>query len=318
MIGWSDPGLRRIIRLMGPAILGSAAVQINVVVNTNFASQLSDVVRGPDGPVSWLGYSFRFMQLPLGLFGVAMATATLPSIARSAASGNFDEFRRTLSRSLATVFLLTVPSSVGLIVLGQSIIGAIYQGGRFELYDTRQTASALSFFAVGLAGYSGVKVLTPAFYALNDARTPMLVSLSSVLINYAAASTMIYVAGFGHAGLALTTSLVALFTFLVQFAVLRSRLGGLYGRDLLRSFLKVIVASMTMGLAVAGSDALLMRWAGVTRFGFLADIAVSIPVGLLVYYRACLLLQVPEVEPAFQALSAPILRRLRGRHGTIQ
>src|SRR6202171_5223076 len=105
---------------MGPAILGNAAVQINVMVNTNFASSISDPVRGTDGPVSWLGYAFRFMQLPLGIFGVAIASATLPSISRSAAANNLDEFRRTLSRSLGLVFLLTVPSSVGLAMLGES------------------------------------------------------------------------------------------------------------------------------------------------------------------------------------------------------
>ena len=106
-----------------------------------------------------------------------------------------DEFRRTLSKSLGMVFLLTLPSSVGLIVLGKSIIGAIYQGGKFQLYDTQQTALALSCYAIGLAGYAALKVLTPAFYALGDARTPMLVSLASIVINYAAASTMIRVAG---------------------------------------------------------------------------------------------------------------------------
>ncbi len=199
-LDWSDPGLQRILKLMVPAILGNAAVQINVMVNTNFASTISDPIRGLDGPVSWLSYAFRFMQLPLGLFGVAMASATLPSIARSVARGEMDEFRRTLSNSLGTVFLLTIPSSVGLVVLGKSIIGAIYQGGRFQLYDTQQTAVALSYYAIGLMGYAALKVLSPAFYALNDARTPMLVSLGSILVNYAAASTMIKFAGLGPRG----------------------------------------------------------------------------------------------------------------------
>ena len=185
---------------MVPAILGNAAVQINVMVNTNFASTIFDPQRGYDGPVSWLSYAFRFMQLPLGLFGVAMASATLPSISRSAAAGRMDEFRSTLSKSLGMVFLLTVPSSVGLIVLGKSIIGAIYQGGKFELYDTQQTAIALSCYAIGLAGYAALKVLTPAFYALGDARTPMIVSLCSIAINYVTAATMIRVAGIRACG----------------------------------------------------------------------------------------------------------------------
>ena len=125
---WIHPGMGQHFRLMVPAILGNAAVQINVMVNTYFASTINDPVRGMDGPVSWLGYAFRFMQLPLGLFGVAIASATLPAIGSSAASGNMDEFRHTLARSLGLVFVLTVPSSVGLVILGRSIIGAIYEG----------------------------------------------------------------------------------------------------------------------------------------------------------------------------------------------
>ena len=185
-INWSDPGLRRIIRMMGPAIIGAAAVQINVMVNTNFATQIEDPIRGADGPVSWLSCAFRFMQLPLGVFGVAIASATLPFISRSAASGRTDEFRRTLSRSLGLVFLLSVPSSVGLAVLGRTMIAAIYEGGKFEPYDTQQTALALTYYAVGLAGYSAIKVLVPAFYAIGDSRTPMIISLVSIGVNLGA------------------------------------------------------------------------------------------------------------------------------------
>ena len=249
-----DPGLVRIFRLMVPAILGNAAVQINVMVNTNFASTIVDPVRGMDGPVSWLSYAFRFMQLPLGLFGVAMASATLPSISRSAAAGNMEEFRRTLSKSLGMVFLLTLPSSVGLAVLGKSIIGAIYQGGRFQLYDTQQTALALSFYAIGLAGYAALKVLNPAFYALGDARTPMLVSLGSIVVNFATAATMIRFAGLGHAGLALSTSVVALFGFFLLFEILRRRIGGVYGRELAAGIGKVLIASLVMAGVTALSS----------------------------------------------------------------
>jgi putative peptidoglycan lipid II flippase len=177
---------------MGPAIIGSSSVQINVLVNTFFATSIYDPVRGMDGATSWLQFAFRFMQLPLGLFGVAIATATLPAIGRSAASGNTEEFRETLARSLGLVFVLTVPSSVGLIVMGRSIIGAIYEGRRFEAYDTQQTALALACYALGLAGYAAVKILTPAFYVMKDSRTPMLVSLASIVINVGVAYAMVH------------------------------------------------------------------------------------------------------------------------------
>ncbi len=311
MLNWSDPGLQRILRLMVPAILGNAAVQINVMVNTNFASTIYDPVRGLDGPVSWLSYAFRFMQLPLGLFGVAMASATLPSIARSVAQGHMDEFRRTLSHSLGTVFLLTIPSSVGLMVLGKSIIGAIYQGGRFQLYDTQQTALALSYYAIGLMGYAALKVLSPAFYALDDARTPMLVSLASILINYAGASTMVRLAGLRHAGLALSTSAVALFGFVVLFAILRKRIGGIYGRELTARVGKIALAAGMMGAAIFVSSRGMEMWLGVSQMARLADLAVSLPIGLLVYYAACRVLGLTEIDSVICAFARPVQRRLR-------
>ena len=309
-LDWSDPGLVRIMRLMVPAILGNAAVQINVMVNTNLASTIFDPHRGFDGPVSWLSYAFRFMQLPLGLFGVAMASATLPSISRSAAAGHMNEYRRTLSKSLGMVFLLTIPSSIGLMVLGKSIIGGIYQGGRFQIYDTEQTALALSCYSIGLAGYAALKVLNPAFYALGDARTPMLVSLASILINFATAVTMIRVFHFRQAGLALATSVVALFGFVVLFAILRKRIGGVHGRDLAWGIGKVSAASILMGAVITVTTHLMELRMGVSQFARLADLAVSIPIGLVVFYAACRLLGVTELDMAIRALAAPIRRRL--------
>lgn len=310
-LDWSHPGLRQIIRLMAPAIIGSAAVQINVMVNTNFASTVMDPLRGPDGPVSWLSYAFRFMQLPLGLFGVAIASATLPAVSRSAATGDLEQFRDTLSRSLGLVFLLTVPSSVGLAVLGRPLIGAIYEGGRFEPYDTIQTAHALTAYAVGLAGYAAVKVLTPGFYALGDARTPMLVSLSSIAVNYVAAWSMTRRAGMRHTGLALATSTVMLFSVVALFWKMRRRLGGLHGRRLASGLLRIGVASAAMGLIVAACCGPLEARLGPGRAACLVQLAVGVPLGAASYYLLCRLLRVGELESASRALAAPLSRLLR-------
>ena len=123
-------GLHTILKLMGPAVLSGISVQINMLVNTNFAAGLTDAAgHVMNGPVSWLSYAFRFQQLPLGLFGISIASATLPRIARSAAHRNLDEFRETLSRSMVMILLMTIPSSVGLAVLGESMIGLVYQHG---------------------------------------------------------------------------------------------------------------------------------------------------------------------------------------------
>jgi len=309
-VNLSHPGLRNILQLMGPAIVGNASVQVNVMVNTNFASSITDAAGHViNGPVSWLGYAFRFMQLPLGLFGVAIASATLPSVSRSAATGNMDEFRETLARSLGMIFLLTIPSSVGLAVLGDSMIAAVYQGGKFRAYDTHQTALALSCYAIGLAGYAATKVLAPAFYALNDARTPMLVSLASILVNITAASSMVKLAGLGHAGLALSTSLVALFGSVVLFEVIRRRIGRLDGHHLSAAFLKIMASSAFMGAACALSSRLVQHWIGVSRAARVADLAISVPVGLLVFLAAAKLFRLPELEAARRALITPVARR---------
>jgi putative peptidoglycan lipid II flippase len=305
----SDPGLRRIVRLMAPAIIGNAAVQINIMINTNFASFVEDPLRGPNGPVSWLGWAFRFMQLPLGLFGVAIGNATLPAVSRSLASGNHEEFRRTLSRSLGTVFLLTIPSSIGLVVLGRQIVGAIYQGGKFDAYDTEQTALALSCYAVGLAGYSGIKILNPAFYALNDARTPMVISLLSIAVNFTAATATLRYTDLGHAGLALATSVVTLFSFASLFWILRNKIGGVHGRELVSSTARIAVAAVGMGVVVSASTMAIERWLGLGRVGNLTALAVGIPGGLFCYYMVCRWLSVPELELAKKAVTGP-LRRL--------
>jgi putative peptidoglycan lipid II flippase len=311
ILDFSDPGLRRILVMMGPAILGNAATQINVLVNSNLASELVDPLRGANGSVSWLNYAFRFMQLPLGLFGVAIASATLPAVSRSAAAENWDEFRRTLSRSLGLVFLLTIPSSAGLMLVGQAMIGAVYQGGKFDAYDTQQTALALSCFAAGLSGYSALKVLSPAFYALRDSRTPMLVSLGSVIVNYALARTMVDVLHLGHAGLAISTSGIALFSSVTLFLLMRRRMNGLYGRILWSSLSKAMLATAAMGVVVAFLVRMLAGQA------FLLQLTVAIPVGAVVFYLAARALRVEELAMATEAMAGPLERRLSFLRGKL-
>ena len=306
----SDPGLRQMLLLMGPAVIGAAAVQVNVVVDSIFASQITnDVGAVIDGPVSWLGYAFRFMQLPLGLFGVAVASATLPSISRSAGQGKINEFRETLSRSLGLVFLLTIPSAVGLIVLSRPLVGLVYQRGAFTANDTEQTALALSFYCLGLAGYAAIKVLTPAYYALNDVRIPMAASLVSIFLNYLLNWTFLRVLGWGHGGLAFSTSLVASFNFLALFWLMRNKIGGMEGRRLSWGLLRIVVASALMGFCCWLSSATMQEIFGDGSMGRLLNLIVSVPLGLAVLYGSCRLLRVQELEEAQKA----ILGRLGGR-----
>jgi len=304
----SDPGVRQIIRLMGPAIIGTAAVQVNVFVNTNFASEIIDPATGAvlNGPVSWLNYAFRFMQFPIGVFGVAIATAALPALSRSTADPDYGEFRRTLAHSLALVFLLCIPSAVGLAVLGRPIVALVFEHGRFTAFDTVQTANALAAYSVGLAGYAAVKVLSPAFYALNDTRTPMLISLGSIAVNYTMNSLL--VGPFGHVGLAFSTSTVALVNFLLLAVLIRRRLGRLGGRRLGSSMLRVCAASLPMALTA---------W-------FISELATALPLqgialesiqviggigaAAIVFYVSCRFLGVEELNAAVNAVAGRFAR----------
>ncbi|MEX2300121.1 MAG: murein biosynthesis integral membrane protein MurJ [Bryobacterales bacterium] len=305
----SDPGLRQVMRLMGPAILGAGAVQINIVVNSIFASQITNAAGVViDGPVSWLGYAFRFMQLPLGLFGVAIASATLPAISRSAVEGRIADFRDTLSRSLGLVFLFTIPSAAGLVVLSRPIIGLLFQRGEFTATDTEQTAVALSYYCVGLAGYAAIKVLTPAYYALNDVRIPVLTSIVSIAVNYILNWGFIRILGWGHAGLAFSTSLVATCNFLVLFWLMRNKAGGIDGRRLLASVVKISVASALMAAACWLCYAAIEQRLGESGLGRLVVVMVALPLGLFVLYGACRWMKVNELNAARQA----VLDRLRG------
>lgn len=307
-VDFQHPGLREVLALMGPALLGSASTQINILVNTNFASDMRDAAgMVMNGPVSWLNYAFRFMQFPLGLFGVAIAAATLPEIARSAARHDIREFRDTLTRSLSMVMVLTIPSSAGLAVLGPSIVGAIYQYHKFTAFDTHQTALALSCYAAGLAGYASLKVLVPAFYALKDSRTPMLVSLFSVMVNFLVASFMVRTP-LRHAGLALATSSVSVASFLLLLLILRRKIGSINGDALFTSFWKTSAASAVMGGICYMSSGLIHQWLGTTHTAAFTDLAISIPLGAAVYFALCKAMGIPGAEQMMQ-MAASRLRR---------
>ncbi|HJX11794.1 MAG TPA: lipid II flippase MurJ [Candidatus Binatia bacterium] len=265
-----------------------------------------------NGPVSWLNYAFRFMQFPIGVFGVAIATATLPAIARSAARENMVEFRRTLAYSLVLTFLLCVPSAIGLIVLGRPIVALIFEHGKFTGYDTIQTADALAAYSIGLAGYAAVKVLSPAFYALKDSRTPMLVSLGSIVVNYLMNSML--VRRYGHVGLAMSTSIVALVNFALLMILMRRKLGRIEGRHLSRTFGKICLASFVMAIAVW-----LVNWQISVQLPLrgtllrLVQVPSAIAAGTLSFYFLCRMLRVQEIDQAIGSLGGRWVSRLRNR-----
>lgn len=310
-LSFTDEGVKRVMQLMTPAILGTSAVQINVLVNTLFVS-------GIVGGVSWLGYAFRLMQFPIGLFGVAIGTASVPVLSRMASEGKLDEFRRTLSSSLKLVFLLTLPSACGLIVLGEPIIRLIYERGAFTASSTPMTAYALAGYSIGLTGYAAIKVLSPAFYALNDAKTPMIIAVCSIAVN-ALASYLFrnwlsnygvspeYPSGYGHVGVALATSCVALVNFFALALMMRKRISRIDGRDIIQSFLRIGAAAAVMSLVCYLSYHFLFNRFGVDGFSVkLIEVFVPIILGGITFVLAAKILRVSEINQ----LSNSLMRKL--------
>jgi putative peptidoglycan lipid II flippase len=239
---WRDPGVRRVLILMLPAVIAASAVQINVMVNSIFASYLGD------GPVSWLSYAFRLMQLPLGVFGVAVATVTLPVVSRASALGDTERFRTTLAKAMRLAVFLTLPSAVGLVVLAQPIIALIYQRGKFLDTDSLHTAEALQYYAIGLVGYSCIKVLSPAFYAIDRKWTPMTVSFLSIGLNLFLNWLFIFRLGMGHCGLALSTALSATVNFTLLYLLMTRVSGSLETAEMVSTLSRCILAAIPIGL----------------------------------------------------------------------
>jgi len=252
LIDWRDPAMQRVLVLMGPGTLGLAATQVNVFVNTILATSQGT------GAVSWLNYAFRLMYLPIGLFGVSIATAVLPAVSRHSARRDPDAVRDTLSEGMSLMLVLNVPATVGLMVLATPIVRLIFERHAFTAADTAATAAALQLYALGLLGYSVVRIVSPTFYALGQSRTPVAVSIATVIVN--AVVSVALAPTLGYRGLALGTSIAALFNATVLLVLMHRRLGGLNEGRLLRSFARITIASAMMGLAAVAVDRVLTGW----------------------------------------------------------
>ncbi|MEW6349016.1 MAG: murein biosynthesis integral membrane protein MurJ [Thermodesulfobacteriota bacterium] len=239
---WNDAGMKRIGGLFVPAAFGGAVYQINVLVGTILASML------PSGSVSWLWYADRLVELPLGVFAIALGTAVLPSMSRLAGNGDTQGIAGSVSFALRLIAFFIVPASVGLIVLREPIVAVLFQRGLFTAADTIRTAEALLWYTVGLWAFSGLKVVTQAFFALKDTTTPLRIAVIAVVVNLAAG--VLLMGPMAHSGLALATSLSASANLLILFFMLRQRLGQFPSGELVDSLLRVCGASALMAVAL--------------------------------------------------------------------
>ena len=287
---WNDSGVKQILKLMGPAVIAASVTQVNVVVNAMFAYGVGE------GAVSWLSYAFRLMQLPIGVFGVAVATVTLPALSRAAINGVGEGFAPTLAKGLKLVMFLVFPATVGLVLLAGPIVSVLYERGNFDAADRLATAGALQAYGYGLLFYAGLKVLQPAFYAIEKRWLPMIASIIALVVNIACNYTFVFVFKWGHESLALTTSIVASLNFVFLYLAMMRYAGDIGTKGLLFSFAKIGAATAVMaGLCLLGSK-LIFADLSAMRFVMKAVwLCGLIGVAGAAYLAVALLLRVEEV-----------------------
>ena len=269
------PAIRRIALLMTPAVFGAAVYQINIFVGTLLASLL------PEGSVSYLYYADRLVQLPLGVFGIALATAVLPSLSRQAVANDMEGLRSSFGYALKLVFFITIPAMTGLIVLKEPIVRLLFQRGAFDMATTHFTAEALLYYAVGLWAFSGVRIVVSTFYALQDTKTPVKIAVISLLANIVL--SILLMGPMRHGGLALATSLAAAVNLILLIRSLKKRLGRIGAHDILASVFRSTAAAAVMG-GVIGAIALwgMPKCAGST-WHLVVWVLGSVMLGLLLY-----------------------------------
>lgn len=234
------PGLKKISILILPATMGMAVAQINIFISTILASYLAE------GSITYLYYSMRLIQFPIGIFGVAMGMAVLPTLSEHAVKGDFDSLRSDFSFALRLLFFMTIPAMAGLIALREPIVNMLFQRGKFDYAATIGTSQALLFYSLGIWAMVGVRIVTVSFYSMQDTRTPVKVAVIALLTNIIL--SLIFLGPLQHSGLALANAIASSVNFTALFFMLRKKLGRVEGRKIAASFIKISTASAVTGL----------------------------------------------------------------------
>jgi putative peptidoglycan lipid II flippase len=289
LLAWRDPGLARIAGMMGPAVIGLAIVQLSILIDTQFASRILG-----DGPLAWLNFAFRIMYLPIGVVGVGIGTVHLVEAARHAAAGEREGLLAAVERAVRLTAFLALPAMAGLIALRVPLVRLLYEHGAFTPADTQATADALLWYAAAVFTYASLKVFVPTFYALGDARTPLLASACAIGAKILASALL--VGPMGHAGLALSTLLATVVNAGLLALALRRRAGRYLGPGASPTLLKMALAAAAMGGAVYGiSRAAEAALGHATLWPRVAGVALAVSAGVALYAGACLLLRVDDL-----------------------
>ena len=278
LLDWKDEGVRRILRLMAPAVLGVSVAQISLLINTMIASFLAS------GSVSWLYYADRLMEFPSGMLGVALGTILLPSLAKYHASNNLDEFSKLLDWGLRLTLLFAAPAALALAILAVPLIATLFHHGAFTSVDVFQTRDALVAYSVGLLGLVLIKVLAPGFYARQNVRTPVKIALLTLFVTQLLNLLLVYWFNLAHAGLALSISLAACLNALLLYRGLRRH--GIYTPQpgWLVFYIKLVIAMLVMGVALwfsVGEACDWMRWNLMDR---LLRLSLLVSFGAVAYF----------------------------------
>jgi len=282
------PGIKQIGVLMIPAILGAGVSTINVFVGTILASLL------PGGSVTYLFYADRIMELPLGIFAIAIGTATLPSFSKHVAAGNMDELKSGISFSLRLMLFLTIPAMAALMALNLPIISVLFQRGAFDVTSAVYTGQALFCYALGLWAFSVLRVFVSSFYSLQDSKWPMKAAVIALIVNVVASLILMY--PLKHNGIALASSIAATVNVLVLTIVLKRKIGKFLDRAFYYSVFKIILSSVLMLFAI-GVMEYVIPWN--THAGFKARLlylSVAVTAGAATFFISAYMLKSPEMQ----------------------
>ncbi|MBK8092307.1 MAG: murein biosynthesis integral membrane protein MurJ [Verrucomicrobiaceae bacterium] len=298
--GWKDSGVKDVLHLMWPSLLAACGTQVNVLLNSIFASYTP----GQESASGWLAYAQRLQQLPLGLFGVAVATVTLPMLSRLATEGITPEFRAALAKGLRLVLFLTLPCAAGLSLLAHEIISVIFEHGRFKSYDVVQTAAPLQAFAFGLVFYSGIKVLQPSFYTIGRRFIPMYTSLGIIVFTAAANAFTVFVLKWDHTALAWGTGVGLALNFTVLYVCMRRFASGLETGSLMATMLRVGGAVLAMSaVCVAAKYTILADWEHLGLIARMLRLGLTISLSAVLYFMVTQRLRVEESSEFLSILS---------------
>jgi putative peptidoglycan lipid II flippase len=307
------PGVIKVTKLMLPVLLGLSITQLHAIISRPFASYLAH------GSITWLDNANKVMQMPMAIFAQALSVAIFPTLSAMAARGDMDGLRKNFSLGLRAIFFLTVPAAALLMVLAEPVVRLLFQWGRFSPADTHATAVATIFYCVGLFAYSGAAIVARGFYALQNTLTPMIVG-TVVTVAYVGLNFLLMRPPLLHSGLALSMSIAGILNLLALLILFKKRVGDIHEGEIMRSFLKVTLAS-----AIAGAATWLARLAldralhghilrpdglwTLTASGALTQLLGAGTIGLLAYLVLVRAFRVPEAEFVMDTVLKKLKRR---------